>query len=113
MIYDDLFDILSTLYDEQNLRVNVLQNIEANRKYYIKITENYFKFKNLEFVDWFVNMPHNNIPVDEICLHACGIYLNLHITLDYHFGLWTTLDIPEVEHNLAVILSNVHLVYRG
>ena len=33
--------------------------------------------------------------------------------MDYLTGLWSTLDIPDISHNLAVALSDVHLAYMG
>ena len=58
-------------------------------------------------------MMMRNLPADELCLHAISTYLNLHITVDYHGGFWTTLNIPNIHHDLATILSDVHLAYRG
>ena len=52
------------------------------------------------------------LPVDELCLHAIATYLNIHITVDYIGGIWTTLDIPQIHHDLATILSDIHFVYR-
>ena len=53
------------------------------------------------------------LPVDELCLHAICAYLNIHITVDYIGGLWSTLNIPNVQHDLSVALSDIHLAYRG
>ena len=58
-------------------------------------------------------MLYQNIPADEIRVYACAIYLNIHITIDYLHGFWTTLDLPDLNHDLAVSLSEVHMVYRG
>ena len=33
--------------------------------------------------------------------------------MDYLGGLWSTLNIPNVQHDLAVVLSDIHLAYRG
>ena len=53
------------------------------------------------------------LPVDELCLYALCIYLKLHVTVDYLGGIWSTLDIPNIQHDLAIILSDLHLAYRG
>ena len=58
-------------------------------------------------------MLHFDIPADELCLHACGIFLDIHITIYFHFGHWTTLDVPGISHALVAMLSDVHLVYMG
>ena len=58
-------------------------------------------------------MLHFDIPADELCLHACGLFLNIHITVDYHFGHWSTLDVSGTSHDLVASLSDVHLVYMG
>ena len=108
VIYEDLFNILSALYDEANLHKNVLEHIKTNRKYYVNITTKYLKSKKLDLVTWLSDMLQFDISADEICFHACGVFLNIHITVDFHFGHWTTLDIPEISHDLAVILSNVY-----
>ena len=58
-------------------------------------------------------MLYQNIPADEICVHACAIFLNIHIIIDYLHGCWTTLDIPDLNHDLAISLSEVHMAYCG
>ena len=58
-------------------------------------------------------MLHFDIPADKLCLHACGLFLNIHITVDYHFGHWSTLDITGISHELLVTLSDIHLIYMG
>ena len=64
-------------------------------------------------VDWLAAMINKDLPADEICIHACGTYLDVHIPVDYHFGVWTTLNVPDISHDLAVALSDVHLAYMG
>ena len=64
-------------------------------------------------MNWLSSMLVRKLPVDELCLHAIATYLNIHITVDYHGGFWTTLDIPHIHHDLATILSDIHLVYCG
>ena len=58
-------------------------------------------------------MLYHMVPADELCLFACGLYLNIHITVDYHQGHWSTLNLGETSHDLISALSDVHLVYRG
>ena len=69
--------------------------------------------KKLDLIHWIVSMMINKLPVDELCLHAMCTYLNLHVTVDYLGGIWTTLDIPNIQHDLAILLSDLHLAYRG
>lgn len=113
MIYSDLFEILGVLFDKDNLRNNVLSHIRKHQKYYDKVMQSYLHHKKLEFLNWLVGMTNNTIPADEICLHASGVYLNAHITVGYHLGVWTRLNIPNILHDLAVGLSEVHLAYGG
>ena len=58
-------------------------------------------------------MMMKNLPADELCLHAMCTYLNLHITVGFHGGIWSTLNIPNIHHDLAMTLSDIHLAYRG
>ena len=58
-------------------------------------------------------MMTNHLLADELFLHALCTYMNLHITVDFIGGIWTTLDIPNIKHDLAISLSDVHLTYRG
>ena len=64
-------------------------------------------------VTWMASMMVNTLPVDELCLHAICTFLNIHVTVDYIGGLWSTLNIPNLQHNLSVALSDIHLAYRG
>ena len=54
-----------------------------------------------------------SIPADELLVFACGIFLNIHITVDYTTGQWSTLNVPNITHNLAIGLSDIHLAYLG
>ena len=113
VIYDDLFKILGAIYDKVDLHHNVLMHIKANQKYYAEVGEKLSKSKKLKLIDWLSSMLHNNLPADELCVHACSTYLNIHITVDYHHGFWSTLNIPNTNHHLATLLSDIHLVYHG
>lgn len=87
-VYSDLFVILGFLFDEENLRYNVLTHIRKHWRYYDKIVQPYLHLKKLNLAQWLVSMKSNiNIPADEICIHTSGIYLNIHITVDYHLGI--------------------------
>ena len=110
---EDLFKIIGELYHVPNLRSKVLEHIKTNWKHYRIIASKYLSSKKLELVIWLVDMLHFDIPADELCLHACGLLLNIHITVDYHFGHWTTLDITGISHELLVSLSDVHLICMG
>ena len=110
-VHEDLFKIIGKLYDEIDLRTKVLDHIKKNRKYYRIVAAKYLWSKKLDLVIWLVDMFHFDIPADELCLHAYGIFLNIHITVDFHFGHWMTLDVPGTSHDLVAMLSDVHLVY--
>ena len=56
---------------------------------------------------------NEHIPADEICIHAVGTFLNIHISVDHLSGTWSTFDITNISHNLTVGLSEVHLAYVG
>ena len=112
-IKEDLFKIIGDLYHMSNLRTKVLDHIKTNWKHYRTIASKYLWSKKLELVIWLADMLHFDIPADELCLHACGLLLNIHITVDYHFGHWTTLDVSGTSHDLVASLSDVHLIYMG
>ena len=88
-------------------------HIKSNRKYYKEISKRYPGHKKLTLVDWFSSILFRELPADELCLHASSTFLNVHITVEYLNGLWTTLDIPNICHDLAAALSDIHLVYMG
>ena len=69
--------------------------------------------KKLRLIDWLASMLYDDLPADKLCVHACSTYLNIHITIDFHHGLWTTLALPHINHDLLTLLSDIHLVYRG
>ena len=113
VVYDNLFKILSILYNSKNLHKDVLNQIKDNCKYYKTVANNYLRLQKLELVDLLAGMLTKDLPADEICIHACGVFLQLHITVDFHSSILTTLDIPNVQQDLAIILSDIHLAYRG
>ena len=101
------------MYNKKKLREDVLTHIKQQCVYYTKVSQSYLARKKLDFISWFVGVTDVKIPADELLIFACSVYLNIHITVDYLTGLWSTLDIPDISHNLAVALSDVHLAYRG
>ena len=115
-LYDNFFDILSAMLDKSDKTDfcnNVLKHIKMNRKYYTEVSKQYLGCKKLTLVDWLLSMMFKDLPADELCLHASSTILNVHIIVDYLKGLWTTLDIPNICHNLTAALSDIHLVYKG
>ena len=88
-------------------------HIKTNRRYYADVGEKILKSKKLKMRDWLSSMLYNDLPVDELCMHARSTYLNIHITIDYHHRFWSMLDIPNTNHDLVTLVSDIHLVYRG
>ena len=58
-------------------------------------------------------MLYDDLPADELCAHACSTYLNIHITIHFHHGSWSMLALSNTNHDLLILLSGIHLVYRG
>ena len=100
-------------WNKKKLRENVLTHIKQQHVYYTKVSQSYLAWKKLDFLSWFVGVTDVKIPADELFIFACSVYLNIHITVDYLTGLWSTLDIPDISHNLAVALLDVQLAYQG
>ena len=71
------------------------------------------RLKKLKLVDWLAGMLTKDLPADEIYIHACGVFLQLHITVDFHNSIWTTLDIPNLQSDLAVILFRYSSSLQG
>ena len=113
VLIEDPFELFSILYGIKDLRKNVLSHIKKHRKYYQDVSTTYLSLKKIDFVNWMASMMVNILPVDELCLHAICTFLNIHVTVDYIGGLWSTLNIPNVQHDLSVALSDIHLAYRG
>ena len=113
VIYDDLFKILGAIYNNLDLCDEVLMHIKTNRRYYADVGEKLLKSKKLKMINWLSSMLYNDLPAGELCVHACSTYLNIHITIDYHHGFWSTLDLPNTNHDLVTLLLDIHLVYRG
>ena len=112
-LYDNPFTIASTIYGVKNLRKSVMAHLKRNRKYYATISTTYLNSKKLDYINWLSGMITKKLPADELCLHALATFMHIHITVDYLGGFWTTLNIPCINHNLAMVLSEIHLVYIG
>ena len=112
-LYDNPFTIISTIYGMKNLRKSVMSHLKRYRKYYATISATYLNSKKLDYINWLSGMITKKLPVDELCLHALATFMDIHITVDYLGGFWSTLNIPYLNHNLAIALSEIHLVYRG
>ena len=111
--FTEFYDIMEVLYNHENLRNDVLRHIKHERKYYSMISSTYLAQKKLSFINWYVGITTVKVPADELQVFACGVFLNTHITVCHTSGLWTTLNIPNIMHNLAIGLSDIHLAYLG
>ena len=96
-----------------DLYYEVLRHIKTNWRYYTDVGEKLLKLKKLKMIAWLSSMLYNDLPADELCVHTCRTYLNIHITLDFHHGFWTTLDLPNTNRDLVTLLLDIHLAYRG
>ena len=90
-----------------------MSHLKRYRKYYATISATYLNSKKLDYINWLSGMITKKLPVDELCLHVLATFMNIHITVDYLGGFWTALNIPCINHNLAIALLEIHLVYRG
>ena len=113
VIYNDFFKILGAIYQKQELCDEVLNHVKNNQRYYAMVGEKLLNSKKLRLIDWLASMLYDDLPSDELCVHVCSTYLNIHITIDFHHGLWTTLALPHTNHDLLTLLSDIHLVYQG
>ena len=58
-------------------------------------------------------MDSKDLPADEICLMASARLLNIHISVDYNTGTWTSFEVLSTNHDYIIEKSNTHLIYRG
>ena len=91
-VYDNFFIIMSILYDQPDLKKEVLDHIRSQYGYYKQSTYKLLTKKKLDLVDWLAAMQNKDLPADEICLLACGRMLKIHISVDYNTGCWTTFE---------------------
>ena len=110
---DNPFEIISAIYGMENVQNSVISHLKKYRKYYTTVSAEYLNTKKLYFLNWLSGMMTKKLPADELCLHALATFMNIHITVDYLGGFWTTLSIPHINHDLAIALLDIHLVYRG
>ena len=61
-MYTDFFDIMGVLYDNKNLRNDVLTHIKNEQRYYTRISSMYLPRKKLSFINWFVGITTVTIP---------------------------------------------------
>ena len=98
----------------ENLRAKVLLHIKKHWKYYYQTANSYLHRKKLSLAEWLTQMrTFEHIPADKICLHACRTYLNIHISVFYIGGMWTTLNMSTGSHILQTALCDMHLAYMG
>ena len=91
----------------------MLEHIRVHFNFYKQITYAILSRKKLHLVDWLASMANMPLPADEICLTACAIMLNIHVSVDYMTGTWTTFELSSTDHDYIVENSDIHLIYRG
>ena len=113
VLCDNPFDIVGMIYGMENLQSSVITHLKRYRKYYATVSTVYLNTKKLDFINWLSGMITKKLLADELCLHALATFMNIHITVDYLGGIWMMLNIPHINHDLAIALLDIHLVYRG
>ena len=58
-------------------------------------------------------MQNKDLPADEICLLACARVLEIHISVDYNTGCWTTFEGIASNHDYITEVSDFHFIYKG
>ena len=112
-IFDDFFTIVSILYNQPCIKTEMLDHIRSEFGYYRRATYVILGKKKLDLVDWLAIMDRKNLPADEICLMASARLLNIHISVDYSTGTWTSFESLSTNHDYILEKSNTHLIYRG
>ena len=112
-IFDDFFTIVSILYNRPCIKREMLDHIRSEFGYYRRATYVILGKKKLDLVDWLAIMDRKNLPADEICLLASAKLLNIHISVDYSTGTWTSFESLSTNHNYILERSNTHFIYRG
>ena len=113
VMYDNFFKIAGIQYDRTNLKQETLNHIRTHYNYYKRITYKLLMKKKLDLVDWLASMQSKDLPADEICIQACAIMLQIHISIDYTTGCWTTFELSDTHHDHLIELSDIHLMYRA
>ena len=70
----------------------MLEHIRTHFGYYRHATYAILRKMKLDLVDWLATMDNKTLPADEICLMACARLLNIHISVDYNTGSWTSFE---------------------
>ena len=91
----------------------MLEHIRTHFNYYRQITYAILRKKKLDLVDWLASMANKHLPADEICLMACARLLNIHVSVDYKTGTWTSFELSSTNHDYITENSDIHLIYRG
>ena len=112
-VYNDFFTILNILYNRPQIKKEMLEHIRVYFTFYKQITYAILSRKKLHLADWLATMANKPLPADEICLTACTIMLNIHVSVDYLTGTWTTFELPTTDHDYIIENSDIHLIYRG
>ena len=93
--------------------MEMLEHIRSQYGYYRQATYAILCKKKLDLVDWLAAMDSKNLPADEICLLVCARLLNIHISVDYNTGCWTTFEASSKNHDYIIEKSDIHFIYRG
>ena len=112
-IFNDFFTIVSILYNRPHNKTEMLNHIRSEFSYYRHATYVIVGKKKLDLVDWLAIMDSKDLPADEICLMASARLLNIHISVDYNTGTWTSFESLSTNHDYILEKSNTHLIYRG
>ena len=112
-IFDDFFTIVSILYNRPCIKREMLDHIRSEFGYYRHAMYVILGKKKLDLVDWLAIMDRKNLPADEICLMASAKLLNIHISVDYSTGTWTSFESLSTNHDYILEKSNTHFIYRG
>ena len=112
-VFNDFFIIMNILYNRLQIKKEMLEHIRVHFNFYKQITYAILSRKKLHLVDWLASMANKPLPADEICLTACAIMLNIHVSVDYMTSTWTTFELSSTDHDYIVENSDIHLIYRG
>ena len=112
-VFNDFFIIMNILYNHPQIKNEMLEHIRTHFNYYQQITYAILRRKKLDLADWLASMANKPLPADEICLTACARLLNIHVSVDYRTGTWTSFKLLSTNHDYIIENSDIHLIYRG
>ena len=112
-VFNDFFVIMNILYNCPRIKNEMLEHIRIHFNLYEQITNAILRRKKLHLADWLASMSNKPLPADEICLMACARLLNIHVSVDYMTGTWTTFELSSTDHDYIIENSDIHLIYRG